>query len=134
VIPAELSVSVDPVLLEQAFVNLLENALRYTPAGSPLEIEARQTGGAVEVELRDSGPGLPPGLEERVFEKFFRSPGAPSGGSGLGLAICRGLVVAHGGTIVAENRAGGGAVFRITLPLPSTPPVVPAEAVTEDSP
>jgi two-component system, OmpR family, sensor histidine kinase KdpD len=135
VIPADLPpVSVDPVLLEQAFVNLLENALRYTPAGSPIEVEARQVGDTVEVELRDSGPGLSPGLEERVFEKFFRGPGAPAGGSGLGLAICRGIVLAHGGTIVAENRVGGGAVFRLTLPLPSNPPVVPAEAVTEVPP
>jgi two-component system sensor histidine kinase KdpD len=134
VIPDDLpAVSVDPVLVEQAFVNLLENAVRYTPAGSAIELEARRMEGAVEVEVRDSGPGVPPGLEERIFEKFFRGPGGRADGSGLGLAICRGIVVAHGGTITASNRAGGGAAFRITLPLPSAPPAVPAEAA-EDSP
>jgi two-component system, OmpR family, sensor histidine kinase KdpD len=127
-IPADLpSVSVDPVLLEQVFVNLLENAVRYTPDGTPIEIEARGQGEAVQVEIRDRGPGLAAGLERRIFEKFFRAPGAPSGGSGLGLAICRGIVVAHGGTIEAYNRAGGGAVFRFTLPASGTPPAVPVE-------
>jgi two-component system sensor histidine kinase KdpD len=134
VIPDDLpAVSGDPVLLEQALVNLLENAVRYTPAGSAVEIAARRSGASVEFEVRDAGPGLPPGLEERIFEKFFRGPGVRADGSGLGLAICRGIVVAHGGTITASNRAEGGAVFRITLPLPSTPPAVPVEAA-EDSP
>jgi two-component system sensor histidine kinase KdpD len=110
-------VPMDPLLLEQVFVNLLENVARHTPPGTPLEIEARRDGDRVVVEVRDSGPGLPAGLEERVFEKFFRAPGAPAGGSGLGLAICRGIVVAHGGEIAARNRPEGGAVFCFALPL-----------------
>jgi two-component system, OmpR family, sensor histidine kinase KdpD len=121
-------VPIDAVLLEQVFVNLLENAVRYTPPGTPLEIDARRDGDRVIVEVRDSGPGLPAGLEERVFEKFFRAPGAPAGGSGLGLTICRGIVAAHGGAIVAASRPEGGAVFRLTLPLLGGPPALREEA------
>jgi two-component system sensor histidine kinase KdpD len=118
-------VPMDPLLVEQVFVNLLENVVRHTPPGTPLEIEARCDGDRVVVEVRDSGPGLPPGLEERVFEKFFRAPGAPAGGSGLGLAICRGIVAAHGGEITAATRPQGGAVFHFTLPLLGGAPASP---------
>jgi two-component system sensor histidine kinase KdpD len=134
VIPEDLPpVSVDPVLIEQVFLNLLENAVRYTPVGTPIEIDARLETDAVRIEVKDSGPGLPPGSEERVFEKFFRAPGAPAGGSGLGLAICRGVVVAHGGTISAGNRPEGGASFRFTLPASGRPPAVPAEELATAS-
>jgi two-component system sensor histidine kinase KdpD len=81
------------------------------------------------VEVLDHGAGLAPGIERRVFETFFRGPGVPSGGSGLGLAICRGIVVAHGGTITAANHPGGGACFRFTLPIEGQPPAVPPEDV-----
>ncbi|HEX4632974.1 MAG TPA: DUF4118 domain-containing protein, partial [Gemmatimonadales bacterium] len=118
-LPADLPfVPGDPVLLEQVFVNLIENAVKYTPMGSPIEVAASSEGGVVRVRVADRGPGLPPGEEERVFEKFYRSAGAPPGGGvGLGLTICRGIIKAHGGRIWAENRAGGGAVFQFTLPL-----------------
>lgn len=125
-IPTDLPlVPLDEVLVEQALVNLLENAIKYTSAGSPLTIRARSLAGAVEVELADRGPGLPLGHEERIFEKFFRS-GEPSAtrGAGLGLAIARAIVQAHGGRIFAENREGGGAVFRFTLPIVGEPPAV----------
>lgn len=127
-LPLELPlVSVDPVLLEQVFYNLLDNALKYSPPGTGLEISARAADGKLIVELSDRGPGLPPGTEGLVFEKFFR--GAPLGtrGAGLGLAICRGIVQAHGGTITAENRKGGGATFRLSLPLRGEAPLVPVE-------
>ena len=118
-IPPDLPlVPADAVLLEKVFFNLLENAAKYTPAGSPLEIEARQQGSNVLVEVRDHGSGLGEHEQERVFEKFFR--GATHGrtsGAGLGLSICRGVIHAHGGRIWADNRPGGGAVFRFTLPL-----------------
>jgi two-component system sensor histidine kinase KdpD len=120
-------ISVDPVLVEQVFVNLFENAAKYTPPGSPLEIHARNEDDGVEIEIADRGPGLPQGLEGRLFEKFFRGPNAKVGGVGLGLSICRGIVEAHGGTLVAENRPGGGAVFRVTLPKMEGAPVVLAE-------
>jgi two-component system sensor histidine kinase KdpD len=127
-LPADLPlVSADPVLLEQVLVNLLENAAKYTPAGSPLEIRARDHGRALSIEVADRGPGLAPGSETRIFDKFFRGrhPGVP--GAGLGLAICRGIVEAHGGTLVAANREGGGALFRIELPVLGKPPAAPPE-------
>lgn len=120
-------VSVDPLLFEQVLFNLLENAVKHTPEGTPIEIAARSTVGdpkAVELEVSDRGPGFGDESPPRLFEKFARGSNAASSGVGLGLAICRGVVVAHGGTISAENRAGGGATFRIVLPLPEEPPGV----------
>jgi two-component system sensor histidine kinase KdpD len=122
-------VHIDAIAVEQVLVNLIDNALEYTPPGSPLEISGRNgdADGAVVVEVADRGPGLPPGAEKRVFEKFFRAQpqGAPPRrGIGLGLAIGRGVVEAHGGVISAFNRPGGGAVFRFTLPRNGTPPAL----------
>jgi two-component system, OmpR family, sensor histidine kinase KdpD len=119
---------VDPVLLEQAVVNLLENVVQHTPADTPVELAATADRAWLELEVLDRGPGLPGGFESRVFEKFVRGPNAAPGGSGLGLAICRGVAVAHGGTIGAENRVGGGAVVRLRLPVTGAPPSVPQEA------
>jgi two-component system sensor histidine kinase KdpD len=115
-------VYVNPVLIGQVLVNLLENALRHTPPGTPIEVAARGEDGpggqrAVLVRVSDAGPGIPAGELPQIFEKFYR--GAGSGGAGLGLAICRGLVEAHGGRIWAENRPEGGASFAFTLPLAS---------------
>jgi K+-sensing histidine kinase KdpD len=126
-LPADLPlVSADGVLLEQVFVNLLENAAKYTPAGSPVEIVARApNAGAIAIEVADRGPGIPPGDEGRLFDKFFRGRQAGSSGAGLGLAICRGVIGAHGGTIEAANRPNGGAVFRMTLPIVGSPPGTP---------
>jgi two-component system sensor histidine kinase KdpD len=126
-------VSADAVLLEQVFVNLLENAAKYTPPGSPVEIAARAPAGAgaIVIEVADRGPGIAPRDQTRLFDKFHRGPQAGSAGSsgvGLGLAICRGVITAHGGTIAAANRAGGGAVFRMTLPIVGAPPPAPSEA------
>lgn len=119
-------VPVDPILLEQVFCNLLENAARYTPAGAGVTITARPVEGAVEVTVDDEGPGLEPGSEGRVFEKFYR--GAVSGpGAGLGLAICRGVVEAHGGSLEAGRAPGGGARFTLRIPLVGTPPAMPRE-------
>jgi two-component system sensor histidine kinase KdpD len=119
--------SVDAVLLEQVFVNLLENAVKYTPPKTAIEIQARADSNDVIVTVGDRGPGLPAGAEARIFEKFFRASAAAAPGAGLGLAICRGVVEAHGGKISAANREGGGASFVITLPLPVDPPFVPAD-------
>jgi two-component system, OmpR family, sensor histidine kinase KdpD len=118
-------VRLDDVLVEQVIFNLIENALKYTPPTSPIEIGATLGDGRLVLEVADRGPGLPPGQEESVFEKFYRGrrEGDPSG-VGLGLSICRGIVEAHGGTITAANRAGGGAVFRVVLPQTEPPPVV----------
>lgn len=118
-LPADLPmVPVDGVLLEQVFFNLLENATKYTPYGSALEITAQRKDDSVVVDIADHGPGLSEDERDRIFDKFYRgqSHGA-AGGAGLGLAICKGVVEAHGGRIWAENRPGGGAVFHFTLPL-----------------
>jgi two-component system sensor histidine kinase KdpD len=120
----------DSILLEQVLVNLLENAIKYTPEGSPLEIAARSVPDAIEIAVSDRGPGVAPEDVERVFEKFYRA-GEGRGGVGLGLTICRGIVTAHGGRLWVENRPGGGASFRFTIPLQGTAPQVPAD---EDSP
>lgn len=116
--------SVDPVLFEQVFVNLLENACKYTPAGSPIEIVARSRGEGVEIDVIDHGPGLPSGTEAQVFEKFYRGLHVGISGVGLGLPICKGVVEAHGGSIRAETRPSGGATFRIAIPGRGTPPSV----------
>ena len=122
-------VPVDEVLLEQVFVNLLENAARYTPPGTPIEVGAEARGDKeVIAYVADRGPGIPPGEEERIFEKFHRAGSSVGSGVGLGLTICRGIVTAHGGRIWAENRIGGGAVFRFTIPITGTPPTIAVEA------
>jgi two-component system, OmpR family, sensor histidine kinase KdpD len=105
----------DEVLLGQVFVNLLENAVKYTPAGSAIEIGAREVGHTVEVTVRDHGPGFAEAHQEHLFEKFYRGRTAGAG-SGLGLAISKAVVEAHGGRIEAFNHRDGGAVFRFTLP------------------
>lgn len=120
--------ALDPVLVEQLFVNLLENAAKYTPSGTEIEIGAAVEGGAVVVEVADRGPGVPPGQEERIFERFHRGVHAGVRGVGLGLPIARAVAQVHGGRLVAARRPGGGAVFRLTLPLGEAPPPPPAEA------
>jgi two-component system, OmpR family, sensor histidine kinase KdpD len=112
-------VSADDVLFGQLLVNLLENAAKYSPEGTPIEIDAESSAGAITLEVRDRGPGFAPNEEQRIFEKFYRGRSDGARGAGLGLAICRAIIQAHRGTIEAFNRTGGGAVFRIRLPLGS---------------
>jgi two-component system, OmpR family, sensor histidine kinase KdpD len=122
-VPADLPlVPIDDVLVEQVLVNLLENAVKYTPAGSPIRILATGTDRGVTVEVADRGPGLPRGEEDQVFEKFYRASSTGGRGAGLGLSICRGIVHAHGGRIWAQNLPEGGVAFLFTLPLAGTPP------------
>jgi two-component system sensor histidine kinase KdpD len=128
-VPSDLPlVPIDDVLIEQVLVNLLDNAVKYTPHSSPIRILATATDEAVTVEVADHGPGLPRGEEDKVFDKFYR--GLASGrGAGLGLAICQGIVKAHGGHIWAQNLPEGGVAFLFTLPLAGKPPAsVPADA------
>mgnify|MGYP001567333609 CR=1 FL=1 len=108
-------VAVDPVLFENVLVNLLDNASKHTPVGSPIDVSIRREGPALVLDVADRGPGIAPADESILFEKFQRGQSAARG-AGLGLAICRAIVRAHGGTIAAVSRDGGGAVFRITLP------------------
>ena len=122
----------DSVLIERVLVNLLENAAKYTPAGSPIELHAEQASGQVMLCIEDRGPGLPAGREEALFQKFERgSRESALPGVGLGLAICRAIVQAHGGRIHAENREGGGARFTVTLPTGTPPSDDGAQAMTD---
>jgi len=116
-------VELDFLQIDQVLTNLIENAVRYTPAGSPIEISAVEQNREIRVSVADHGPGIPEEYIERIFDKFYRVSGAKQRGTmgtGLGLAVCRGLVEAHGEHIWAENREGGGAVFQFTLPLAKT--------------
>ncbi|MCY1419316.1 Sensor protein KdpD [compost metagenome] len=126
--------SLDAVLIERVLVNLLENAAKYTPAGSGIDISARADSDQVVVLIDDHGLGLPKGREETLFEKFERgAKESATPGVGLGLAICRAIVRAHGGTIRGENRESGGKVagarFTITLPRSRPPQDDGAETV-----
>ena len=107
----------DSVLIEQVLINLIENATKHTPAGTPIDVSARARDEEVEIEVADRGPGVDRQNASRVFDKFFRLHEAEGGGVGLGLTICQGIVSAHVGRIWVEERREGGASFRFTLPL-----------------
>ncbi len=112
----------DPDMLMRVFSNLCDNALRHTPPGGTVTVEARQQGNMVEVAVIDSGKGIPPEALPRVFDRFFRADNSrqiSTGGSGLGLAIVRGIVEAHGGTVRAENAPPRGARIIFSLPIPT---------------
>jgi two-component system sensor histidine kinase KdpD len=121
---------VDGVLMEQVLVNLLDNAARYTPPQSEIEISAQAFDRRAELRVADNGPGLPAGSESKVFDKFFRAASAAPDsrrGVGLGLAICWAIVEAHGGKITAITRSQGGAEFIIVLPFNEAPPKITIE-------
>jgi two-component system OmpR family sensor kinase len=112
----------EPDRLRQVLANLMRNVLMHTPPGTGIEVALAAEGERVELEVRDHGPGLPPGAGEQVFDRFWRTEGGRRrgrGGAGLGLAIVHAIVLAHGGEVSAANAGGGGAVFRIELPRAS---------------
>jgi two-component system, OmpR family, sensor histidine kinase SaeS len=131
-VPTDLPpIAADPVWLGRVLRNLMDNALRHTPRGGIVLVDARHTGRHVEFRVSDSGPGIPVAQREHIFERFYR--GEPSryrgdgtadraAGAGLGLAIARGLVEAHGGRIWVEDARGGGAVFGLTIPVLAAEP------------
>jgi len=109
--------SLDFVLAEQALFNLLDNAVKYSPAGGRIEVEARRRGERVEIAVRDEGPGIAPAALDRLFDKFYRADDGDRrrAGTGLGLAIAKGFVEAEGGTIAARNRTDrSGAEFIVS--------------------
>ena len=132
-LPADLPLlHVDPVLFERVLCNLLENADKYTPAGTLIEIGASVVGDRIRIVVDDHGPGLPAHREQAIFEMFERGrKESATPGVGLGLAICRAIVEAHGGTITGETRRDGGARFVVELPRGEPPPI---EALESDDP
>ncbi len=118
--PADLIARINPPLLEQAVVNLIDNAAKYNDSGSAIEIAAIQDSNAISITVRDHGIGIAPEHLPRLFERFYRVDKARSraeGGTGLGLAIAKHIVLAHGGTISVDSRMGEGSTFTISLPL-----------------
>jgi two-component system sensor histidine kinase KdpD len=110
-------VALDFPLFVQALVNLLDNAIKYSPADTLIEILAYIQDDRVRIDICDRGIGIPPEDLQRIFDKFYRIQHPESvSGTGLGLAICKGIVEAHGGTIQALNRMGGGSIISILLP------------------
>ena len=108
-------VSLDPARMRQVLANLIANALRYSPAGSIVLVSSKQLDRLIQIEVKDSGPGIPAGDLPHIFERFYKS--ADSGGTGLGLAIARHIVMAHGGSISAESLPGAGTTIRVVLPI-----------------
>ena len=120
-VTAPLVVDGDQMRLRQVLSNLLRNALVHTPEGTPIEVRLRRDDGSAVLEVVDHGPGIQPEHAGRIFERFYRADAARSGdqgGSGLGLSIAAAVVQAHGGRITLDRTPGGGATFRIVLPLP----------------
>jgi two-component system, OmpR family, sensor histidine kinase KdpD len=115
-------VSADFDLVVRALVNILDNAIKYSPAGSLIEIKGYPADKVIKIEIADRGIGIPPQDLERVFDKFYRVHRQDKiPGTGLGLAIARGIIEAHGGRISAENRPGGGTIIRLSLPVAESP-------------
>jgi two-component system sensor histidine kinase KdpD len=114
-------VPMDFSFMMKAFYNLLDNAMKYSPSESPIDIGARVHRNAAEIEIRDRGTGIPVGDLTRIFERFYRAEKPQRvAGTGLGLSISKGIVEAHGGRIAARNNADAGATFVVTLPLEET--------------
>ncbi len=118
---------IDGLLVEQLLLNLLQNALNHTPRGTSIHLSVKAGEDGLEMEVADRGPGLKPGEEKSIFEKFIRGYHSGGKGAGLGLSICLAIARAHGGDIIASNRSGGGASFIVTLPTGGTPPAVQEE-------
>jgi two-component system sensor histidine kinase KdpD len=114
-------VRVDPMLLERAVANLIDNALFFSPWNVPVRVEAADVGRTLHLRVIDAGPGIPPADRERVFQPFQRLGDNPSGaGVGLGLAVAKGFVNAVGGELVIEDTPGGGTTMVITIPIDSS--------------
>ncbi|MGY3175117.1 two-component system sensor histidine kinase KdpD [Pseudomonas sp. TE12234] len=128
-------VRIDAVLIERILINLIENAIKYTPPDTAISVGANATPEALELWVADEGHGLPPGQEEAIFNKFMRGKKESSiPGVGLGLAICRAIARAHDGTIVGVTRPQGGACFTLRLPRETPPVIEPLTQQTDEEP
>ena len=117
--PADLRAELSAALLEQAVVNLVHNAVKFSEAGQRVRVSARSGENEVVIEVADEGPGIPREHQPRLFERFYRVDRARSraeGGTGLGLAIVKHIAQAHGGTVEVDSRVGQGSTFRLRLP------------------
>jgi two-component system sensor histidine kinase KdpD len=143
--PAEAPGGVDPEVLVGRFdfvqslrvlVNLLENAHKYSPPETAVELSVAHSDGAIEVSVADHGPGVPEAERERIFEPFYRAPGATpdAGGAGLGLAIARRLAEEQGGAVRYAPRRGGGSVFTLRLPGATTTQASPSGGAARRAP
>jgi two-component system sensor histidine kinase KdpD len=121
----DLPMNVDYVQMQQVLANLLDNAAKYSPAGSRIRVTGGVEGAAYVIRVHDAGPGIPASEADRIFSKFYRLAGRRTG-TGLGLAICKGLVDAHGGCIAVENPGRPGAVFAVSLPIAERPAMTPS--------
>jgi two-component system sensor histidine kinase KdpD len=120
-------ISVDGMQLQQVLVNLLDNAIKFSPPGSPIRLTAALAGDSLEVRVTNSGEGVPPNELDRIFDRFYRvqserSSGSP--GTGLGLAICKGIVETHGGSILAQSVPGVETTILFRIPVAVSPPAV----------
>jgi signal transduction histidine kinase len=112
---------VDPALIDRLLWNLLENAVKFTPAGGRVEVQLARQAAEVIIDVADTGPGIPENHLQRIFERFFRgdearTAAADSAGTGLGLSIVSAIAGVHGGHVEVSNRVAGGALFRVRLP------------------
>jgi two-component system sensor histidine kinase KdpD len=123
-LPADLALMrVDSVMIEQVLENLVENAVKYSPAGTRITVGAQVTAKTATVWVADNGPGLPAGAEEKVFEKFYRARAeSAQSGAGLGLTICKAIIEAHRGRMTAQRNHDGGATFTFDIPVKEQPP------------
>ena len=115
-----LLVRADAKMVVQVMVNILDNAVKYTPAGTPIRMTAERKGELAEICIADAGGGIPDGEKEKIFEKFYSVSGRSSDDRrslGLGLFLCRAIIEAHGGTIRVEDNEPRGAMFIFTLPV-----------------
>ena len=113
----------DAAQLERVLVNLIQNAAKFSPAPEPIEVRVAAGARVVEIDVLDRGPGVPVADRETIFEPFYRGAGRGAAtGSGLGLAIARGLAEANGAVVAVADRPGGGAAFRVAIPLPAEKP------------
>ncbi len=120
----DLMAHINAPLLEQAIVNVLDNAIKYSVEGSPVEVHATSTDGWLKIDIRDHGQGIEAEHLPRLFERFYRSDKARSralGGTGLGLSIVKHVCTVHGGSIDVQSKIGEGSTFRISLPLNASP-------------